>query len=97
MGENNRAFITDYPYDDNVFWAYKHTYLGGCVEFDVDVSEVDCSCAAGIYLAQLDTNECSWDPKEEDVTPQCASIDVMEANMWGFNTQSSSCEFGSCE
>lgn len=31
------------------------------------------------------------------MTPQCATIDIMEANIWGFNAQSKPCEFGSCE
>lgn len=97
IGENNRAFITDYAYDNDVHWGYKHEYLGGSVEFDVDVSETSCACAAGVYLAQLNNEECSWNPMDADVTPQCASIDLMEANNSGFNTQSSPCEFGTCE
>ena len=51
IGENNRAFVTDYPYDSNVFWAYHHEYLGSSVDFDVNVADVPCACAAGVYLA----------------------------------------------
>ena len=34
---------------------------------------------------------------DDGVTPQCASVDIMEANIWGFKTQSSPCEFGNCD
>lgn len=34
---------------------------------------------------------------DDGVTPQCASVDIMEANIWGFKTQSSPCEFGECD
>lgn len=54
MGYNNRAFILDYPYDDGTYWSYWHQYLGGSLDFDVDVSEIPCACAAGVYLAELD-------------------------------------------
>jgi len=38
MGANNRAFITDYSNDSGSFWAYWHYYLGGTLEFDMNVS-----------------------------------------------------------
>ena len=38
MYENNKAFVLDYPFDESVFWSYWHPYLGGSVQFDVDVS-----------------------------------------------------------
>ena len=80
MGLDNRAFILDYPYDDTTYWAYWHYYLGGPLQFDVDVSSVGCECAAGVYLVELNDDYCSWDSKSRGETPQCATIDVMEAN-----------------
>ena len=97
MGDNNRAFVVDYPYDDRVYWSYWHNYLGGTVSFDVDVSDVECACAAGVFLVQLDDYDCSWDAFESDTTPQCSSMDLMEANIWGFAQASHPCEFGSCD
>ena len=97
MGENNRAFVLDYPYDESIYWSYWNNYFGGTLTFDVDLSEVDCACAAGVYLVQLDDENCSWDAKGADVTPQCSSIDIMEANIWGYKTTSHPCEFGSCD
>ena len=51
MGLDNRAFITDYANEvDTNIWTYKDNYLGGSLEFDVDVSSVPCSCVAHVYL-----------------------------------------------
>jgi hypothetical protein len=61
MGENNKAFVLDYAFDDSTYWSYWHYYLGGTLEFDVDVSEVGCKCAAGVYLVELNDDRCSWD------------------------------------
>jgi hypothetical protein len=58
---------------------------------------VGCKCAAGVYLVGLDDDYCSWDLKQPGETPQCATIDIMEANNVGFNTASLPCEFGVCE
>ena len=97
MGEENRAFVTDEAFDDEVYWAYGHDLLGGSFSYTVDVSNVGCACAAGAFLVDLNDDECSWNAKDEGVTPQCASIEVMEANMYGFNVASNPCEFGSCD
>ena len=67
------------------------------MEFDVDVSDVGCACAAGVYLVDLDDGNCSWGEKSSGETPQCARIEVMESNIWGFNAASYPCEFGSCQ
>ena len=98
IGIDNRAFVLDYPYDDDEFWSYWHNYFGGTLYFDVDVSNVGCECAAGIYLVELNSAQnCGWEAKQDGETPQCASIDVMEANSKGFRTQSLPCEFGVCD
>jgi len=97
IGQNNRAFVLDMEMDDDSYWAYWHEYLGGSIHYDVDVSDAGCSCAVGVYLSQLDNDECSWSPQPDGVTPQCATIDIMEANSFGFNTASHPCEFGTCD
>jgi len=40
MGVDNRAWITDYEYDDDMEWAFTPSYLGGSVETVVDLSTV---------------------------------------------------------
>ena len=98
IGLDNKAFVLDYAYDDSEYWSYWHGYLGGTLYFDVDVSSVECECAAGVFLVELDAeNNCGWEEKMPGETPQCASIDIMEANKHGFNTQNLPCEFGVCD
>ena len=50
MGPENRAFVLDYPYDDDYSWAYWHTYLGSSLKFDITVADMSCGCAASVYL-----------------------------------------------
>ena len=85
MGLDNRAFITDYNNEvDTNIWTYKDNYLGGSLEFDVDVSRVPCSCATHVYLTEINDNTCSWYGKEARVIAPCASIDLMKANKSGY-------------
>ena len=94
VGNDNRAFVRDMAIEsDDTFWAYHHKYLGGTVEFDVDVKDVGCACAAGVYLTSLAEEGCTWNPYAGDVRPRCATVDVMEANCDGFNVASHPCDF----
>jgi len=98
MGKDNRFFVRDYSTDsEESFWAYQHNYLGGTLEFDVNVKQLNCSCAAGVYLTALDDEDCTMNPYPWDVRPKCATIDVMESNIRGFNTASHPCEFDQCD
>jgi len=95
VGANNRAFITDYANDSSSYWAYYHYFLGGTMEFDVDVSKVGCTQVQGIYMVAIDDQNCSWDEKSS--APSCASIEVMEANTVGFRAAQRPCEAsGNC-
>jgi len=44
---------------------------------------------------QADDENCSMNAKS-DGEPQCARIELMEANIWGFKTASFPCESGKC-
>lgn len=48
VGPNNRAWLYEDP--DYEYGMFKHAYLGGSLEYDVDLSLLDCGCAAGLYL-----------------------------------------------
>jgi len=48
-------------------------------------------------MVDLDNEACSWDAKDEGVTPQCPTIEIMEANQNSFNSSSNGCEFGVCD
>lgn len=63
MGPKNRAFILDYPYDDEAYWAYENYFLGGTMTYDVNVADIACDSAAGVFLVQVDDEECFWDSK----------------------------------
>ena len=51
MGIDNRAFVLSEADSGETF---KHKYLGGTLAFDVNVSDVGCNCAAGVFLVALD-------------------------------------------
>ena len=97
MQKNNKAFVLDHPFDDSVDWAFYNNYQGGSLTFDVNVNQVECGCAAGVYLTALDDENCSWNSYPFGSTPQCSSIDIMEANKFGFNAATHPCEDGSCD
>jgi len=85
MGPENQAWMFDYEMDSSYFWAYTHDYRASSISFDVDVSDMDCACGAGVFAVDLDNEECSWDSKNPDWTPSCSSVDLMVANTLGFN------------
>lgn len=97
MGQNNRAWINDYAYDESVWWAYRHNYLAGSMSYDVDLHEVDCACRSGVYLVDYDYESCNWDAKAIGEDPQCARFEVMEANKFFFSTSAYPCNDGVCE
>lgn len=97
MNGNNRAFVLDVPANDSIEWAFYTGYLGGSISFDVNVNDVGCGCAAGVYLTALDDDTCSWSPYPMGDKPQCSSIDVMEANRNGFTAAAHPCEGSECD
>jgi hypothetical protein len=95
IGANNRAWITDYAQDDSAYWAYWHLFLGGTMEFDVNVSQLSCNEVAGVYLVDLDDADCSWNSK--DSAPEsCSTVDIMEANTVALRTSQTPCVSGKC-
>ena len=68
--------------------AFKANYLGGTLRYDVNVSDVGCNCAAGVFLVALDGDKCTMGEYEKDSPPDCPTINVMKANKEGFKTQS---------
>lgn len=97
MGLGNRSFLKDYAYDYDTYWSYWHPYFGGSVEFDVDVSDTGCACAAGVYLVELDNDVCRWDAMPTTDSPACSSVELIEASTQALRTGSYPCMFGSCE
>ena len=54
-------------------------YLNSTLKFDVNVSDVGCNCAAGVFLVNLNDDSCN-----QGESPQCSIVDVMKANDSGF-------------
>lgn len=96
IGASNRAWILDYPNDESIYWSYWHDYHGGTFEFDVNLADIGCTQAAGMYLVQADDEQCSWKAKEDGTEPQCSRVELMEANIYGFKVAGFPCEFDSC-
>jgi len=69
MGFDNRAFVLNEANDDSIDKAFKHKYLGGTLKFNVDVSDVGCNCAAGVFLVALDDKDCNWDDHDSSSPP----------------------------
>jgi len=71
--------------------------MGSSIEYDVDVKEVNSGCVAGIYLVESDNNRCSPNTNQGNGLPQCRSIDVMQANAYGFESKAHPCSNGTCD
>ena len=89
VGHDNRAWLLEgvagynngVPTTDD---TVQPNFLGGSLQFDVDVNDLGCNCAAGVFLVALDGEQCKKDAYESGAQPQCSSINVMKANMEGF-------------
>lgn len=92
---NNSIYIRDETFD-GANYAFKPLLRGGSLQYDVDLSSLGCGCVAGAYLVKIDDQDCSEDKRTID-NPNCPSIDVMQANPFGFNTSSNPCPNGVCE
>lgn len=92
---NNSILIKDMEWDGQEF-AFKPYLKGGALEYTVDLSTVECGCVAGVYAVKLDNEGCGEDFVTND-DPVCPSIDIMQANPYGFNTAVHPCSNGNCD
>ena len=74
---------------------YKPFLRGGSIAYDVNVSMQEPGCVAGAYLVATSNGNC--DEVEQNGSPQCRTIDAMQANKWGFSTQANPCSNGTCD
>mmetsp|Transcript_11879 Transcript_11879/g.15125 ORF Transcript_11879/g.15125 Transcript_11879/m.15125 type:complete len:256 (-) Transcript_11879:1506-2273(-) len=75
---------------------YMPNMVGGAIEYDLNLSSVGCGCVAGLYAVNV-SNQCNSELNIEIDSPQCASIDLMQANVAGFQTQMHPCANGTCD
>ena len=94
IGSNNSLFIRDArSMDESVI--FKPKMLGGSIEYDVNISGQECGCVAGVYLVDTDKGRC--DEVAQNGTPQCKSVDAMQANLYGFESKANPCTNGTCD
>ena len=101
MGLDNRAFVYTDDFQrhrderHSALKVFKPNYLGGTLKFDVDVSDLGCNCAAGVFLVAFDEGTCNWGNVVNNDNYHCTTVDVMVANNKGFETASHPYENGS--
>jgi hypothetical protein len=61
------------------------------------MSGMECGCVAGVYLVA--TNEyCNIeDPQNNEPQNSCPSVEIMQANNYGFELSTHPCKNGECE
>jgi len=92
---NNSITLKDSGLDGESF-NYTPYLRGGAVQWDVDLSKLGCGCVTGVYAVKAS----SYCTNEADITasiPMCKSIDLMQANPYGFHTQLNPCANGTCD
>ena len=93
---NNNILIKDDPYDGENF-AFKPWIRGGSIEYTVDLSSQDCGCVAGVYAVAVNPDLGCGTEDPTGSKPHCPSIDIMQANPYGFNTAAHPCANGTCD
>jgi len=95
VGSNNSLWVRQWEsLDESSIWKPMNS-LGGSFSFDVDVSSQESGCVAGVYL--VDTDDMSCAEVDQYGVPQCKSIDLMQANLYGFETKANPCTNGTCD
>jgi hypothetical protein len=103
VSSNNSILLKDQEYEGHEY-AYKPYIRGGAIEYNVDLSSHGCGCVAGVYAVAMNS-QCNGESEqdmssaemESGMMPSCASIDVMQANPYGFNVSAHPCSNGNCE
>ena len=80
---------------DGTDYFYQPPLKGGSISYKVDLSTVGCGCTAGIYAVNV-SSYCNAENGDLD-NPMCASMDIMQANHAGFQTQMHPCSNGTCD
>ena len=87
IGHDNRAFVFATDDDSTVASTLKRDLYGGTLSWTMDVSNVQCRCAAGLYLVDLQDGVCDFSPVAPDTEPSCTYVDLIRANINGFNSR----------
>jgi hypothetical protein len=103
MNTNERSYLTRASNSRDLATEgyYYPNLLGGSVSYDVDVSGADCGCIDAFYLVQMpghnkdgsiaSTDGFGYCDAAHTVDVYCPEFDLMEANLYGFNSRAWSC------
>ena len=95
QGDNFLAMreYDDADLEDESMW--KPAMRGGSFEYDVNLAAQGSGCVAGAYL--VDTTDEACADLDPNGVPKCKTIDVMQANMYGFESKAHPCTNGQCD
>lgn len=98
--EGGRLYLSNTP-DLNPETFYKPNLLGGSVEYDVDLSNINCGCIAAFYLVRAPAKDINGNYLTTDGFyycdaqgvggEYCPEFDIMEANKYAFQTTAHAC------
>lgn len=95
LGDNNRSWIHTFEAGATEPTPYIHDYVASTFSVEVDLSNVECTCATGIYLIDTSMPGCDSNPTDGN-DPQCSRVELMEANKYGFTTALDYCDSSGC-
>ena len=100
LPEGGRVYLSNTP-ELSSEGFYKPALLGGAVEYDVDMSQMECGCIAAFYLVRMPAHDWSgnldktdgfWYCDANQVDGEyCPEFDIMEANKYAYQTTTHSC------
>ena len=92
---NNQKVLFKKSPLDGAKYAYTPNLKGGAIQYTVDLRETECGCVAGAYAMAI-SGGC--DPEAgHSAKPNCPTIDIMQANKYGFNVAANPCDGGACD
>lgn len=104
ISSNNSVLLKQSPYEGHEY-AFKPYIRGGAIEYTVDLSSHGCGCVAGVYAVAMN-EQCNGETEQDISSAEmesgmmpsgCQSIDVMQANPYGFNMSAHPCHNGNCD
>jgi len=97
MPSNSMVVLQDKKWDGPEY-AYKPELRGGSISYWTYMQNMDCGCVAGAYLVAVNDN-CNVEAGFNGEEPQnkCPSIDIMQANDYGFELSTHPCANGECD
>ena len=76
---------------------YKPRLRGGALQYTVNLKHVRCGCVAGVYAVKVNDKANPDVDIIDAIAPNCATIDIMEANIGGFGVAANPCDGGQCD